>query len=147
MSSTPAETIRAYVLAFATQRVEAIAPFYLLPCTFVRPEGVWIVQDDDAAVTLVRQLLDHAVSQGYRSTRIREMASRQLAPTLAEVSGTFERIDAFGASIGCFGFTYVLRKSTGPWRIIVAVAHEAAAAAMSPTADFEGCEHVLGVAK
>jgi hypothetical protein len=127
MSTTPSETIRAYVHAFETLHAEEIVPFYFLPCTFIRPDGTWVVQDDGTAVVLVRHLLDHAISQGYRNTVISQLTVRALAPALAEAYGNFERFDAQGASIGRFGFTYVLREVHGQWKIIVAIAHDPSA--------------------
>ena len=59
MSGTPTDMLTAYVRAFETLRPEAVVPFYDLPCTFVRPDGVWIVQDEAVAVVLVNHLIDH----------------------------------------------------------------------------------------
>jgi len=116
--------LEAYVRAFETLRTDDIVPFYMLPCTFIRPDGVWVVQDHETAVVLVNHLIDHAVSQGYRSTTISELTTRQLAPTLAELNGVFSRFDGEGSLIARFGFTYVLRAESDEWKIVVAIAHD-----------------------
>lgn len=125
MSSSPAQMLADYVLAFESQRAEAVVPFYALPCTFLRPDGVWVVQDEATALVLVRHLLDHARSQGYHRTETLDLAVRELASSLAELSGVFVRRDSGGSEVGRFGFTYLLRAESGAWRIVVAVAHDA----------------------
>ena len=125
MSGTPVELLTAYVRAFETLSAEAFVPFYDLPCTFVSPDGVWIVQDGSAAVALVNHLIDHARSQGYHRTDVSRLAVRPLAAGLAELAGVFVRYDAAQEEIARFGFTYIVRQRAGQWRIIVAVAHDA----------------------
>ena len=68
-SAGPAEMLHAYVRAFETLEAAAVAPFYQLPCTFIRPDGVWVVSDEATAVTLAAHLIDHARSQGYEQRR------------------------------------------------------------------------------
>jgi hypothetical protein len=106
-------------------RAEAVVPYYELPCTFVRPEGVWVVHDEAAAVILVNQLIEHAQSQGYHRTDISRLAVRTLAANLAALEGVFVRYDAAQEEIARFGFTYIVRRGEGGWRIAVAVAHDA----------------------
>ena len=125
MNGTPMDMLTAYVRAFETQRATEIVPFYALPCTFVRPDGAWVVQDEATALTLASHLLDHATSQGYYRTEITQPASRPLAEGLAEVVGVFVRFNAAGAEIARFGFTYILRSGPQGWRIVLAVAHDA----------------------
>ena len=125
MAGTPSEMIDAYVRAFETQRGENVVPFYDLPCTFIRPDGVWVIQDAAAAVTLANHLIDHARSQGYQRTDVSRLAVRTLAANLAELEGVFVRYDAAQEEIARFGFTYIVRQSDRGWRIVVAVAHDA----------------------
>ncbi len=70
MPATPTEMLTGYVRAFETSSAEAVVPYYELPCTFVRPDGVWVVHDEAAAVVLVNHLIEHARSQGYHRTDI-----------------------------------------------------------------------------
>jgi hypothetical protein len=123
--------LRAYVRAFETQRAGDVLPFYELPCTFIRPDGTWVVQDEATVLALVSHLLDHARSQGYHRTEISQATTRMLAAGLAELTGVFTRHDAAGSEIAQFGFTYIVRLGPAGWRIIVAVAHDAAADAAS----------------
>jgi hypothetical protein len=132
MTSTPSEMLAAYVRAFESLRADAVVPFYELPCTFIRPDGTWVVQDEPTALVLANHLIDHARAQGYRRTEIAQEALRPLAAGLAELSGAFIRFDAAGAEIARFGFTYILRGGENGWRIIVAVAHDANAEARLP---------------
>jgi hypothetical protein len=125
MTRTPLEMLDAYVRAFETLREEAVVPFYELPCTFIRPDGVWVVQDEATALVLAAHLIEHATSQGYRRTAVSEVTTRTLAAGLAELCGVFHRYDAADAEIARFGFTYIVRGGSDGWRIVVAVAHDA----------------------
>ena len=125
MTQAPLEMLNAYVRAFETLRAEDVVPFYERPCTFIRPDGVWVVQDDATALVLAAHLIEHAKSQGYRRTEVSAVTVRTLAPGLAELGGIFLRYDAADAEIARFGFTYIVRGGSDGWRIVVAVAHDA----------------------
>ena len=125
MTHTPLEMLTAYVRAFETLRAEAVVAFYELPCTFIRPDGVWVVQDEATALVLAADLIEHAKSQGYHRTAVSEVTMRTLAPGLVELGGAFLRYDAADAEIARFGFTYIVRGGSDGWRIVVAVAHDA----------------------
>lgn len=124
MTATPSETLAAYVRAFEALRADDVVPFYLLPCTFIRPDGLWVVSDHETAIVLANHMIEHALSQGYRRTAISNVTTRSLAPTLVELTGIFDRFDTHDALIGRFGFTYVLRAVSDQWRIVVAIAHD-----------------------
>jgi hypothetical protein len=126
MTQTPLEMLTAYVRAFETLRAEAVVPFYGLPCTFVSPDGVWVVQEQSTALGLAAHLIEHAKSQGFRRTAVSGVTMRTLAPGLVELGGVFLRYDAADAEIARFGFTYIVRGGPDGWRIVVAVAHDAA---------------------
>jgi hypothetical protein len=125
MAQTPLDMLTAYVRAFETLRAAAVVPFYELPCTFIRPDGVWVVQDEGTALVLAAHLIEHAKSQTYRRTAVSGVTVRTLAPGLAEIAGVFLRYDAADAEIARFGFTYIVRGGSDGWRIVVGVAHDA----------------------
>ena len=125
MNGTPSDMLDAYVRAFETLRGEHVVPFYELPCTFIRPDGAWIVQDEATALVLANHLIEHAKGQGYHRTEVVDLVIRALAPALAELTGVFVRCDALQSEIARFGFTYIVRGNADQWRIVVAVAHEA----------------------
>jgi hypothetical protein len=125
MNGTPSEMLDAYVHAFETLRGENVVPFYELPCTFIRPDGTWVVQDEATALVLASHLIEHAKGQGYHRTEVVDLMIRALAPKLAELTGVFVRYDGSQSEIARFGFTYIVRSNDEHWRIVVAVAHEA----------------------
>jgi len=125
INMSPEEMLNEYVKAFETLEASAVAPFYQLPCTFIRPDGVWAVSDDATAVTLAAHLIDHARSQGYRRTETRDLEVRRLAAELAMMTGIFVRYNAAAEEIVRSGFTYVVRKDNSSWKIVVAIAHDA----------------------
>ncbi|HQR44565.1 MAG TPA: hypothetical protein PLB02_11540 [Thermoanaerobaculia bacterium] len=133
MNLTPAQTLIAYVRAFETLRAENVVPFYLLPCTFIRPDGVWVVQDPETALALVEHLIEHARAQRYCRTEVSGLTIRPLAATLVELSGVFVRYDDQSSETGRFGFTYLLRADSEAWRIVVAAAHDPPAQATPPS--------------
>ena len=122
---TPSEMLNAYVRAFETLRGEAVVPFYALPCTFIRPDGVWVVQDEVTALGLANHLIEHAKAQGYTRSEVPDLTIRTLAPGLAELTGVFVRYDGSDAEIGRFGFTYLVHCGADGWKIVVAAAHDA----------------------
>ena len=124
MKLSAPDTLAAYVRAFEALRAEHVVPFYSLPCTFIRPDGVWIVQDQATALVLVNHLIDHARTQRYHHTEVSQLTRRNLASSLTELSGDFERFDPNGSLIARFGFTYLLREVGDEWKIIVAIAHD-----------------------
>ena len=125
MTGAPSEMIDAYVRAFETMRAEHVVPFYELPCTFIRPDGAWVVQDEATARVLANHLIEHAKGQGYHRTEVVDLTVRALAPGLAELTGVFVRYDGSHSEIARFGFTYIVRCGADRWRIAVAVAHDA----------------------
>ena len=125
MTAGPSDMLQAYVRAFETLRGENVLPFYALPCTFIRPDGVWVVHDEATALVLANHLIDHANNQGYHRTEVTELAERRLAPGLSELTGVFIRYDASDAEAARFGFSYIVRAGADGWRIVVAVAHDA----------------------
>jgi len=125
MTQTPVEMLNAYVRAFETLRAEAVVPFYELPCTFIRADGAWVVQDEATALVLAGHLIEHARSQGFCRTVVSALTIRALAPMLAELSGVFVRYGLSDVEIGRFGFTYIVRRGSDGWRIVLAAAHDA----------------------
>ena len=125
MDTGPTEMLNDYVKAFETLEASAVTPFYQLPCTFIRPDGVWVVSDDATAATLAAHLIDHARSQGYRRTETRDLEVKRLAAELAMMTGGFVRYNAAAEEIGRSGFTYIVRRDNSSWKIVVAIAHDA----------------------
>lgn len=125
MKQTPVEMLEAYVRAFESLRADEVIPFYELPCTFIRPDGFWVVQDEATALVLAGHLIEHAKGEGYHSTEISELTMRTLAPEMVELNGVFVRLSASRTEIVRFGFTYIIRGNVDGWRIVVAVAHDA----------------------
>ncbi|MGE0883265.1 MAG: nuclear transport factor 2 family protein [Blastocatellales bacterium] len=135
MKQTPLEMLDAYVRAFETMRAEEVVPFYHLPCTFIRPDGVWVVGDEATALVLVNHLIEHAKQQGYVRTSVSGLSMRTLAPVLVELSGVFIRYSESQSEIARFGFTYILRADSNGWKIVVAVAHDAVTETILPSPD------------
>ena len=125
MTQTPKDMLTAYVRAFETMRAAEVVPFYDLPCTFLRADGIWVVQDGATALVLVEHLIDHAKGRGYCRTEVSGLTVRTLAESLVELGGVFVRHDTSGSEVGTSGFTYILRGGPDKWKIVVAVAHDA----------------------
>lgn len=124
MSGTPAERLSEYVRAFETLDPDAVVPFYHLPCTFIAPQNLMVVQDLDAARAVVSYLIEQAKRQGYRRSEIRHLTSKRLARDLASLTGVFVRFNETDEEIARFGFTYIVRHVEGVWMLAVAMAHD-----------------------
>ncbi|MGE0646272.1 MAG: hypothetical protein AB7P24_21690 [Nitrospira sp.] len=125
MNQTPLEMLYSYVRAFESLRADDVVSFYELPCTFIRPDGIWVVQDEGTAIALATHLIEHAKEQGYYKTEVREIIMRRLASELVELNGVFVRFGKSQSEIGRFGFTYIVRGNSNGWKIVVAMAHDA----------------------
>lgn len=121
--SEPEEILRAYLRAFETLDPGALVPFYHLPCMFITSQGVVVVSDAAAALGLATALVQQARAQGYRRSEMPTLEISRLGPGLASASGTFVRLDAAGAELMRFGFTYLLRAEADRWQFVVAAAH------------------------
>ncbi|MBK9317358.1 MAG: hypothetical protein IPM55_24390 [Acidobacteria bacterium] len=117
--------LNTYIRAFESLRADEVVHFYQLPCTFIRPDGVWIVQDEATVLVLVNHLIEHAKAQGYHRTEVSEIKMRTLAQELVELNGVFIRYGASQSEISRFGFTYIIRNNLNKWKIVVAIAHNA----------------------
>jgi len=124
MTGTPEEALHDYLRQFETGDLEAIAPFYHLPCVFIAPQGVFAAADG----TTLRGLLDEFVrrlrAQSYRRTDFSGLSVRTLASDLASCTGVFVRFNGSDQEIARTGFTYTMRCDGGRWKIVVAAVHE-----------------------
>lgn len=91
---------------------------------FIAPPGVTVVSDANTARAMASRLIEHARSQGYRRSEILDLDLRTLGESLASVSGVFVRFNSNEEEISRFGFAYTMRKDSGRWGIVVALAHE-----------------------
>ncbi len=127
MKEKPEDALRAYVRAFETLDPDAIARFYHRPCMFIAPPGASLASDSDAARAVAARLVEHARSEGYRRTEVLNLKVKRLADSLASLTGVFVRYSAADEEISRFGFGYTLWHDGTSWRIVVAMAHDAAA--------------------
>jgi len=124
MNVTPEELLASHLRAYEERDAAAVVRLYSRPCTFIRPDGVWIVDDDATASVLVAHLIDHARSQGWERTAMLGLKVKPLAVTLAMLTGTFVRYSGDGDEIARSGFTYLARRDGESWKIAVAAAHD-----------------------
>lgn len=125
MGRTPEETLRGYADAFALLDVDALIPFFRLPCLFLSPQGAYPVMDVAAVKALLESLLAQARSQGYRRSAISGLEVRMLGERLAWLTGVFVRYNAAEEEIARFGFAYTMLSDGDDWKIAVATAFEA----------------------
>ena len=124
MTDSPEVALHAYIRAFETLDPEAVLPFYHVPSMFIGPQGVMAAPDAGTVRALLAQFMGQLRTDAYRRTELRGLEVRALAVGLASCAGVFVRFDASGQEIARPGFTYTMRKSDGPWKIVVAALHD-----------------------
>jgi hypothetical protein len=124
MTDSPEAALHAYLRAFETLDPEAALAFYHVPCIFIAPQGVVAAPDASTVRATLAQVMGQLRAQAYRRTEVRGLEVRELASGLASCAGEFARFNAGGEEIARPGFTYIMRRSDGAWRIVVATLHD-----------------------
>lgn len=119
MSTSPEETLAAYMRAFETLDPARFLLFYDQPWLVITPVGVTAVTDAATADVVASRFVQQARQQDYKHTTVSGLECRTLAAGLASLSGVFHRFNSGEEEIVRFGFTYLLRESGSGWKITV----------------------------
>jgi uncharacterized protein (TIGR02246 family) len=114
--------MRSYYAAVSRGDAAAAARHFTVPAMFVTPRGTWsptMTQIETASVGMLREY----ASQGYSHSTWAESHMTLLGDAAALASIVVVRHRTDGTEIGTFGFTYLLRKADGEWRIAVLIGH------------------------
>jgi hypothetical protein len=120
MAANPLETLKEYLLAFATLDPAVFASYYNLPVIFIAPTGVAAATDGATARQLAESFAAQLRQQRYKRTEfLGSVDCQMLSSTQALLNGIFRRIDSTDQVISDLGFTYLMHKTDDRWKIAV----------------------------
>jgi ketosteroid isomerase-like protein len=115
--------LRSYYDAVAGGDAAAAARCFTAPATFLTPQGDGTPATTAQVETFFAATLSGFKAQGYSHSTWSEAHIKLLGDTTALASLIVVRHRTDGTEIGTFGFTYVLRKIAGGWKIAVLIGH------------------------
>ena len=121
-SSEPLEVFRRYTQMFGALDARGVAQLFHEPAMLISPrEVLTLATHVEVEATFARIMKD--LPKDYVRTEFSSPTQRRIDDDLAEVSGGGAWKDASNRDMMPFGLTYLLRRTGGTWRIIVAATH------------------------
>lgn len=125
------QTYRNYVQAFQSLNPKAILPFFHTPFMSISSWEVQVLSTLAEIEDSFARNMDILRENKYARTDIIDLYAGQMSKGLALVSVILERYSSDGEQLGGAGksytYTYTLRKTDNDWKIVSAMAHDAAA--------------------
>jgi len=115
--------LRSYYDTVAGGDAAAVAQCFTAPATFLTPHGSSTAATTALIETSFVAILRGFKAQGYSHSTWSEAHVKLLGDTTALASLMVVRHRTDGSEIGTFGFTYLLRKIDGGWKIAVLIGH------------------------
>jgi ketosteroid isomerase-like protein len=115
--------LQSYYDAVAAGDAALAARCFTVPATFLSPQGSNIPTTTAQVESLFAAILSGFKAQGYSHSTWSETHFKLLGDTTAIAGLIVVRHRSDGTEIGTFGFTYVLRKIDGGWKIAVLIGH------------------------
>jgi ketosteroid isomerase-like protein len=114
-----------YFEAYSRGDIDAIMTFINVPFMVSGPNRFRVFTTADETQNMYRRFRDAAVQQGYARSEWIDLGVRLLGATCAIAAGTYVRYKADGGELNRPGWTYLLNKVDGLWKIAVSVGHPA----------------------
>jgi ketosteroid isomerase-like protein len=115
--------LRSYYDAVAGGDATAAARCFTAPAMFMTPRGSGTAATTELVETSLAATLRDFKTQDYSHSTWSESHTKLLGDATALTSLIVVRHRSDGTEIGTFGFTYVLRKIDGEWKIAVLIGH------------------------
>ncbi len=115
--------LRSYYAAVAGGDATAAARCFAVPAMFMTPQGGGTAETTARIETSFAVMLRDLKAQGYSHSTWSESHIKLLGDSTALASLIVVRHRTDATEIGTFGFTYVLRKIDGEWKIAVLIGH------------------------
>ncbi len=115
--------LQSYYDAVAAGDAAAAARCFSAPATFMTPQGGGTAPTTERIETSFATMLRDLKAQGYSHSTWSESHMKLLGDSTALASLVVVRHRTDGSEIGTFGFTYLLRKTDGEWKIAVLIGH------------------------
>jgi ketosteroid isomerase-like protein len=119
-----AQTYTEYFQAFQTLDVDAVLPYYHVPCMFLSPQGVLAVTNAAEARGLFAEMMKGLKARSYARSESGKRWVKQLSDHGALLSTRVVRFKTDGAELEQFGATYTFWKTDGGWKIAVLTVHD-----------------------
>ena len=115
----PIAAIHEYYKAFSTLKLEACAPFFILPCMFIGLQGTFAVVNREDLGKVLGPTLDTLRNKDYQRSEFVEPELTTITENTALVRGVAVRYRASGAELQRVGISYVMYQTGGAWKIAV----------------------------
>jgi ketosteroid isomerase-like protein len=115
--------LRSYYDSVAGGDAAAVARCFTAPATFLTPQGGSTPATAAEVESAFTAILSGFKAQGYSHSTWAEAHMKLLGDTTALASLIVVRHRTDGSEIGTFGFTYVMRKIDGVWKVAVLIGH------------------------
>jgi ketosteroid isomerase-like protein len=112
-----------YFRDFSNLDLKAIVSYFHLPCTFIVPQEIFIFNSASEVEGFWGPRFDDLKAQGFGHTERAEGNVKALNDNTAIASSLAVRYSKEGAELERRGATFVLRKTTGGWKIVSLVHH------------------------
>ena len=118
-----ADTMQAYVDAFARLDAAAAAAHFRTPCLLLADQGPLAFGTWEELVAQFAALLDGLRAAGYSGGGYTSLHVRTLSERTALVSAAAVRYGEGGRELERIGATYTLHRDDAGWKIVVLVTH------------------------
>jgi ketosteroid isomerase-like protein len=122
--NTIAQTYSNYVQAFQTLDRRAVLPYCHVPCMFVSPQGVRIMETPSEVESLFNRVMEGLKARGFAQSRLTDFEVKQMSEDIALVSVSRVRYKTDGSELEQLGETYTFRKTEKDWKIVAAMVHD-----------------------
>lgn len=114
-----------YLRAFHTLDAQSVVPFYAPPCLFVGDSGTILMRDEAEIEAFFTNVINELKPKNYHHSEIHDLQVETLSPQLALVRGLAIRYTTDGGELERLRAVYTLRKVSGAWKFVTALAHPA----------------------
>lgn len=124
--STESDVVRVldtYIDAFNRQDYETCATLYELPCSFLTPQGLFVLKTPEEFLTTMRSTSAALRKKGLAKSAFTEKHVTMLDERIALVSCVCVRYLADGSPMQTLGGTYNLYRTDDGWKIVTILAH------------------------
>jgi 3-oxoadipate enol-lactonase len=114
-----------YLLAFNSLEPTKVLKFFHLPAILMTSKEVAVMDKPVEVLGVFAILMDDLKERDFEESKIvSPLQITQLSENQAQVVAIAKRFNRSQAEIEHFGFTYILRKVEGEWKIISGILHE-----------------------
>lgn len=114
-----------YFEAYSRGDLDAVMKLINIPFVVSGPKGFTAYTTADGTLNVYTRFRDAAVQQGYAKSEWIDLGVKLLGATYAIAAGTYVRYKADGSELNKTGWTYLLNRVDGLWKIAISVGYPA----------------------